>query len=527
MPTAEEIAVGSHHSHYRGTRDVQFLGIESYRDREATNWAKNVSFRPEYTIFPKSKADLVAIVASAREHGKRISVIGKGHSWNPLMAGDDYLVCTVHLSRIWVDVANELVTVEAGATIRDVDFELAKHGLCVPYNIVGTTDITYGGIVATGSHGSGHDFQTMSDYVESIEMVLPSGKTEVFSTATHGARVMNLVRLNLGMLGFMYKMTFRAQRMFNVRVHDRHVAMERLFDELPRLLAERESVEVLWFPYTDRPLTKSWERTSEKPPGAARKWAKEVAASIRQELVYQSFHKIVAPVMERRPAATPFLLRTFSPLVFPDATYVTDVSSAIHYINDATRYPINETEVAFRAIHSINDATRYPINETDVAFPYTIRDLTMVRKAWFAVVEKVAEYRRRGRYPLNIVAHMRFIGGSSAALSPSRGNEHTCYMDFGNFHSTPGWKEWSLDVWREWRTIPGVRLHWAKDMAIYDDLDVRAMYGVEHVERFLELRRELDPGGMFSNRFVSRLFGLSDGPRDHDSARTRADIGQA
>jgi L-gulonolactone oxidase len=398
------------------------------------------------------------------------------------------------LSRISVDVANERFTVEAGATIRDVDFELAKHGLCVPYNIVGTTDITYGGIVATGSHGSGHDFQTMSDYVESIEMVLPSGETRVFSTATHGDQIMNLVRLNLGMLGFMYRITFRAQRMFNVRVHDRYVDMERLFDELPRLLRERESVEVLWFPYTKRPLTKSWERTNEQAPDGARKWAKETAALFRQEIVYQTFRNIVVPVMARRPDATPLLLRTFSPLVFPDATYVTDVTRAIHYVNDATRYPINETEVAF---------------------PYTIDDLSMVRKAWFAVVDKVAEYQRRGRYPLNIVAHMRFIGGSNATLSPSRGNEHTCYMDFGNFHKTPGWKEWSLDVWREWRTIPGVRLHWAKDMAIYDDLDVRTMYGADEVERFLALRRELDPGGMFSNRFVSRLFGLDirDGAR--------------
>src|SRR5262245_58101000 len=73
--------------------------IERYYNKQIYNWAKNVSFRPEIVFVPKDKRELIEIVKQAKQYGKRITVIGKGHSWNPLMEGSDYLVSTIKLKQ--------------------------------------------------------------------------------------------------------------------------------------------------------------------------------------------------------------------------------------------------------------------------------------------------------------------------------------------------------------------------------------------------------------------------------------------
>ena len=43
-------------------------------------------------------------------------------------------------------------------------------------------------------------------------------------------------------------------------------------------------------------------------------------------------------------------------------------------------------------------------------------------------------------------------------------------------------------------------------MRAYSDLDIRAMYGPENVDKFLKVRKEFDLSGMFSNDYMKKLF---------------------
>jgi hypothetical protein len=103
---------------------------------------------------------------------------------------------------------------------------------------------------------------------------------------------------------------------------------------------------------------------------------------------------------------------------------------------------------------------------------------------------------------------MRFIQGSKATLSPSLNNKGTCYLDYGSFYKTGGWEDLVKQIWIKWSEIPGVKLHWAKDMRAYGDLNVREMYGLENVEQFLAIRKQFDPPGMFLNDYMKRLFKI-------------------
>lgn len=472
---------------FKKGQNVRYLGIESYRDVQMHNWSREVHFRPEIVFFPKTREDIITIVKDANSRNKRISIIGKGHSWNPLMAGSDYLISTVDMDRIIkIDTENNLVTVEAGATIAQVDEVLAPFGLSVPFNIVGTRNITYGGLMATGSHGSGRTCVPMSDLMVEVEMIRPDGRIETFSDATHGKDVMDALRLNLGLFGVMHKITFKVEPSFNVEVTDQNVPVQELFDRLPQLLARHQTVEVLWFPFTDNVTVKAWNRTYK--PKSEISLTDHLWARLKRKAAYVIFDKYVSRQLVKDPASTPSLLRRFSPLVFPERTYITDVTSAIHYVDEAVQFPIKETEIAL-GFEGPND-------------------LTQVKKAWDAMVRTVYANARQGVFTLNIIAHMRFSAGSTAYMSPAYGNKWTAWLDFGSYYRSGGWGELVDQVWRTWRDIPGVKLHWAKEMHRHEGLDLRQMYGRENIEKFLGIRAQFDPKGLFANDFMRGLFGL-------------------
>jgi FAD/FMN-containing dehydrogenase len=77
-----------------------------------------------------------------------------------------------------------------------------------------------GGLVATGSHGSGRDHATVSELVVAMEIIDSSGRVWRFSEEGTPGDVMNAVRLNLGLFGLIYSITLRVVPMFNVDVCD-------------------------------------------------------------------------------------------------------------------------------------------------------------------------------------------------------------------------------------------------------------------------------------------------------------------
>lgn len=465
----------------------KLFGVESYDGTVVRNWSQATTFKPEVVFFPATRDEVAAVVRGAGELHRRITLMGKGHSWNPLMAGSDYLLCTARLNQILaIDEAKGLVTIEPGATIAEVEDTLLAYGLCIPGNIVGTRNITFGGLMATGSHGSGRTAPPMSDLLTEVEMVLPSGEVCTFSDEASGKELMDALRLNLGLFGVMTRMTFKVEPSFRVEATDYRVKLSEVFERLPQFLRDYNSVEVLWFPFMDSVTVKTWRRTEKKKswwPGL-----RGLLSWVQRHLGYLIFEHHIAKKLVDDPTSTPKLMQRFGPLVFRPGTSILDVGEAVHYVNEAERFPINETEIAI----GFDDPAR----------------LERVKAAWDAVINQAFADAEHGTYALNIIAHLRFSGGSSAYMSPAYGNERTAWLDFGSYHESAGWDELVGRIWRSWRTIPGVKLHWAKEMQRHEGLDLEAMYGKTNIEKFLEHRARFDPKGTFAHDLARRLFRL-------------------
>ena len=154
------------------------------------NWSQNLSSNPERVFLPLGRQDLIDVIRRARNKGKRIRVTGSSHSFSPLVPTDDFLVYNRGMRAVSVDKSNPaqpLVTVESGADGADALAEMTPQGVALPTNVV-LKSVTYGGLIAAGCHGSGWDNPTLSDLVESMDIIDAAGTVRTYSESDRWRR---------------------------------------------------------------------------------------------------------------------------------------------------------------------------------------------------------------------------------------------------------------------------------------------------------------------------------------------------
>ena len=82
------------YSTYRGMANAFYKGTK-WR-----NWTGNVEGTPHYTMYPESIQDVVEVVELARKEGKKIRVVGSGHSFTPLVKTEEILVSLDELKEL-------------------------------------------------------------------------------------------------------------------------------------------------------------------------------------------------------------------------------------------------------------------------------------------------------------------------------------------------------------------------------------------------------------------------------------------
>ncbi len=452
------------------------------------NWAKLVSCRARFVSAPSNAQELAEAVRDALALGLRVRVVASGFSWSSLSKSEDALIFCERLDQLEVDVsdpAHPTVWAGAGVTNRQLNRELARHGLCMPWNVVLET-VRVGGIASTGTHGTGKATATVGDLVEALEVVDTQGQLRTLSEQTVGAEVMNAARVGLGLFGVIARVKLRVAPMRRVRQTDRSMPVEQVLSGLAALVAQHESVELYWFPFN----RDAWVRTIDTTDAPHTRrghgfWFR--AMNFTQNLWAVGFFSAVSRFA---PRLTPALLRVGF-WMLPFQTRVLDLPASHHYRHWVELMPAGCMEVGFKADE----------------------DLENVRAAWRATERLVESYAARGLYPLNISLNVRFIGASTALLSPAHGEGLTCYIELMWFGRPEGWREFTSELCRAWLSVPGALPHWGKEFEHVDDVValVRAGLG-ERRARFLAALEatKSDPARRFFNPMLRRVL-LDDG----------------
>jgi FAD binding domain/D-arabinono-1,4-lactone oxidase len=448
-----------------------------------SNWARTVACRTKLVCVPQTIDDLRDVIRETGARGSRMRVVASGFSWTSLSATEDVLIFCERLDRITVDTSDPAapeVWVEAGATNRQLNRELARHGLTLPWNVV-LENVRVAGVVSVGTHGSGRETGTMSDLVEALEVVDAGGELRVLSEATVGPEVMRAARMGMGMFGVIARIKLRVVPIYRVRQVDHRLPADEVLSRIGDVVRGHDTVELYWF-VGNRDL---WLRTADRTDDP-RTFAGHGFLFKAMNFAQNFWLAAMMPFAQRLSrGVTPALVRfNFRMLTFQER--VIDLAESNHYRCWIEMLRCGCTEVGFKVGP----------------------DFANVRQAWEATQRVVNAYAARGVHPMNLTLNMRFIGSSEALLSPAYGPGITCYIEALCVGRSLGWETFTRDLCTEWLKIPGALPHWVKEFEHVPGVMPlsRERLG-ERRRRFLAALEQsgVDPGRMFVNPLLERL----------------------
>jgi L-gulono-1,4-lactone dehydrogenase len=429
------------------------------------NWNGNQRCEPAAVHEPGSTREVAELVRRAADAGHRVRVVGRGASWSALVPTDEWLISSARLDRcLAFDHERRQIRVGAGMTIGALVERAAAAGLSVRSPTV-SRPLSVGGVIATGSHGTGREVATFGDEIVDFTLVTSAG--EILRARDLDEDGLRAVQANLGGLGVITEVTLQCEPNFNVLVVDRPVPLHEAIFNLDRYVREHEFVELFWFPPRDEVILKTADRTSQTPlEGLERGVLREAASRVMSTRIWP---RIAVPIGGRWPElCARMVIRGW-----PIGPTIQPASRAFHYHQHYG-----------------------PMWDMEYAIPQEL-----ARAAWTWTIDTILDEESRGRHPVDLVVHARFCGASRAWLAPSFGRP-TCHLEVIATCRNPAWAEYSHRFEEAMIERFAGRPHWGK---VFHRTQQLARAYRESAPRYEQLRARLDPHGMFEHPYLSLL----------------------
>lgn len=430
-----------------------------------SNWAGNQACQVRDVLRPRSRDELQEVIRRVGRSGSRLRVCGTRHSWSALVPTDGFVLSTEHLQGV-LGVTKDTITVESGVTSATLNDALARTGRMV-WGLTIYEGLTVGGMVMTGSHGSGLGHGALCDQVAAMTLAGRDG--ELFTVTPEDGEAFRAARLSLGALGAVYAITLRTAPATNMEVREMLLPLSEGLARMEEIAQTNDHVSVIWFPFGDALWFYTFNRTERPVDFTA---GDRAARRIREFGYFRAFGDVTWSLLDRAPGLTPVLV----PM--------------------AARFPREGVSV-----RSPRDAVHHLYNYPRLLDSEYVIPLERAAAGYGAVIDLVRSYGSRGLYPINMAVHARFVRGGDAHLSPTGGRASACIEAATSVlrrDAEPFYRELGARMMREHHGRP----HWGK--LFYDVPLVRRQYG-DDIHRFEAVRRRLDPGGTFTNDLVRSL----------------------
>jgi len=435
-----------------------------------TNGTGNVAARPSELAEPRSVEQVVDTVGRARSERRAVRVIGAGAAWSPLATTDGCLLSLKRLRSIrQVDTQARRITVEAGADLLEVVETAAQHGMSVmsPSMYLG---LSVGGLIATGSHGTGRRSATVGDAAVAMELVTAAGEVRRLDPS-HG-ELWRAAITSVGTLGVVTAVTLQCEPLYNVLESHLEVPVGEVPSVLPTVLREHEFVSLFWYPSARTALFKLGNRT-ELPAGP-------VNGGVRPNPVQRST-KWIGPLMAPLAARVPALAEP--------------VWALMRFFLGTPGKVLPEPQFAhYQQVYP-------PVISAEHGIP-----VEHASEAWQWLSTRLQAYWQCGLRPIDMVVHARFTGPSRALLA-SAADRATCHLEVLSHAGNRQRPLFLPEFDEKMRSAFDGRPHWGKELV--DPSRIAACHG-NNVDRFLEVRQDLDPEQRFMNPLLrDQVFGLA------------------
>ena len=417
-------------------------------DARWSNWSGSVTSKAT-VLRPRDEAELSKVIVDT----KHVRAAGAGHSFMPLCACDDVIVSLQEMAGTLV-VAPDRRTVRApaGWSLKRLTAALWAEGLALanqgdvnPQSLAGST--------ATGTHGTGRGFGSLSTFVRGMRLIDSQGRMR-WCDAAENEGMFQAARLSLGVMGIATEIEIAVVPAFHLheRIEKRRWAEVReSFDDL---VTRHRHVEFWIFPYSDSVILKTLDTCD---PCEAPQSTKDMG-----ETVFGYMLNIGASV----PALVPLTQRLMmkAPL------------------NGQRRGPA------------------YAVFPSDRTLRFEEMEYEMPVNAGLETLDEVIRWIRAKRLPVSFPFEYRVVAADNIWLSPMNAGP-VASISMHQYARMP-WQTIFSDAEAIFRAHGG-RPHWAKRHTL-TRADVDALYPM--AESFRKQRREVDPDGVFLNPHLGSLF---------------------
>ncbi|KAK7285735.1 hypothetical protein RJT34_20515 [Clitoria ternatea] len=234
--------------------------------------------RASEVMYPTTEEHLISIVASASKNNRKMKAATRFSSSIPKLicpdGEDGVLISTKNLKKILkIDKEAKRMTVESGVSLREILSESAKVGLALPYTPY-WWGLTIGGLMSTGAHGSTlwGKGSAVHEYVVELRIVSPAGPEDGYAKVRHlkeSDQHLNAARVSLGVLGVISQVTLKLEPIFKRSVTYMTKDDFDLGDELISFGRKHEFGDVTWYPSQQKAMYRIDDRVSVNTSGNA------------------------------------------------------------------------------------------------------------------------------------------------------------------------------------------------------------------------------------------------------------------
>lgn len=190
-----------------------------------------------------------------------IRPVGSGHSFSPLVPTDGHLVVIDQLNGI-LDYDNDTMQATFGAGARLGDLGEPLHN--IGQGMMNLPDIdrqTVAGATATGTHGTGIRFKSLSGYITALRLVTPIG--EVLDIDESDKDLFDAARVNLGALGVVTQIRMQNRPAYKLKKREWTAPTEDILAEFDERAANHRHFEIFPLVYSDYSLCLQIDETDE------------------------------------------------------------------------------------------------------------------------------------------------------------------------------------------------------------------------------------------------------------------------
>jgi FAD-linked oxidoreductase len=424
------------------------------------NWAGNQQSKPVRIERPASESDVVEIIRQAVLNKQRVKVVGSGHSFTGIAVPDEVMIDLTRLNQVRnVDHSGGLITVQAGIVLSDLNAQLELHQLSMP-NLGDVTYQTLAGALSTSTHGTGLQRTGLAAQIRAFRMVSAAGEVLVCSPLEN-AEIFHCGRVSLGALGVITEVTLNVVPAFNLRAVEQPMRISDVLDNYSQLIEENDFFEFYWVPHTKWALTKANNVSSDAidSPGRFATW----------------YNKMF---LENYAFGVLCRIGRLFPTLIPKLATILPSSGRVEYVNVSHRIFSSKRLVKFYEME-------YSIS-LDSLVPALRELMSMVDDRGFRI-----------SFPVEV----RCTGSDDIPFSTSTGRR-SAYIAVHMFKGSE-YGEYFSAVEAILRRYEG-RPHWGKIHNLNAN-DISSLY--PEYQRFIEVRNQLDPEGVFTNDYLRRVLG--------------------